>query len=342
VEAARQKMQQELWQKRRDEVAKNTPAGQPPPFVPPPEVATAAVPLQPSEVQARNQYQALIAAFPDAPLGADARFELAELLAERGEHDAAIKLLREALDKKPSAERAEQVRLRLGDALLAKGDARAALAQLNPVADNPKSALSAQATYRAAEAWLRLKEPAEAVKRLSAFRDKPELQNVAGVTDRALLRLGHALALLKQWEPSRQACEQVVKQFGGGPWADEARYGAAWACQNLGQHDNAVTWYTQVTEATATELAARAQLNIGLCRLAQQRYAEASAALLIVPLTYDYPRLNALALLEAARALAADKQPEQAARLLERVLRDHPGTPEAEAAAQRLAGLKKS
>ena len=76
------------------------------------------------------------------------------------------------------------------------------------------------------------------------------------------------------------------------------------------QYDEAVNVYTQVTGAVATELAARAQLNIGLCRLAQKRYADAATALLVVPFTYDYPELSALALLEAARAL----QREQAGR----------------------------
>ncbi len=87
---------------------------------------------------------------------------------------------------------------------------------------------------------------------------------------------------------------------------------------------------------------AGAQLNIGLCRLAQKRYPEASTALLVVPFTYDYPHLNALSLVEAARAFAENKQPEQAVKLLERVLRDHPDSEPAEAARKRLAELKKS
>ena len=96
------------------------------------------------------------------------------------------------------------------------------------------------------------------------------------------------------------------------------------------------------TAAVATRLGARAQLNIGLCRLAQKRYAEAGTALLVVPFTYDYPDLSALALVEAARAFAENKQPRQAANLLKRVLRDHAGTPQAEVARKRLKELKES
>ena len=87
----------------------------------------------------------------------------------------------------------------------------------------------------------------------------------------------------------------------------EARYGIGWAQQNQGQYDEAVNAYNQVTDAVATELAAQAQLNIGLCRLAQKRYADAATALLVVPFTYDYPELSALALLEAARALQREQ-----------------------------------
>jgi hypothetical protein len=47
-------------------------------------------------------------------------------------------------------------------------------------------------------------------------------------------------------------------------------------------------------------------------------------------------------LLEAARALAEDRRVDQAIRVLERVQRDYPDTPFAEAAAERLKTLKKS
>jgi tetratricopeptide (TPR) repeat protein len=202
--------------------------------------------------------------------------------------------------------------------------------------------MAPQALYRAGEAYLLLKDPAEAVKSLATFRDQGPLQNLPGLTDRALLRLGYALGQLNQWDPSRQAYEQVVKRFANGPWADDARYGIAWAYQNMGQYDNAVNGYNQLAGTAATELAARAQLNIGLCRLQQKRYAEASSALLVVPFTYDYPQLSALSLVEAARALAENKQRDQAIKLLERVVREHPNTEYAEVSRKRLQELKTS
>ena len=340
VETARAKIVQDLWLKRREEVLKRTPMGQQPPVVPMPIVELKDVPMQPSETAARAQYQALIDAFPDLTINADALFELAELQSERAEHDAAIKILRAALDKEPNPELTDKVRVRLGNCLLAKGDAKGALGQFNVVTANKKSAQFAQATYRAGEALIQSGEHAEAVNRLQIFRDQGPYQNLRGISDRALLRLGHALGVLKQWDASRQAHESVGR-FDGSPWQAEARYGVGWALQNQGRFDEAIAAYTKVTTMTATELGAQAQLNIGLCRMAQKKYPEAAMALMVVPFTYDYPHLSALALLEAARAHSESKQKEQAIKLLERVIRDHPDSEHADAAKKRIEELKK-
>ena len=112
-----------------------------------------------------------------------------------------------------------------------------------------------------------------------------------------------------------------------------------WAQQNAGQYDPAVNSYALVGNALATELAAKAKLQIGLCRLAQKRYPEATAALYEVPLTFDYPELSAAALTEAARCHIEQKQNEQAARLLRRVLKDYGNSKWAAVAKQRLDAL---
>jgi len=102
-----------------------------------------------------------------------------------------------------------------------------------------------------------------------------------------------------------------------------------------------VAAYAQVTRRTAAEVAARAQLQIGLCRLEQGRFDEALTALLAVPLTYDYPDLNAPAWCEAARAYLAKKNPGEAANLLQKVVKDYPKSPWAEVARKRLGEIKK-
>src|SRR5581483_10396392 len=276
-------------------------------------------------------YQAMIATAPDLPLALEARFELAELLAQRDHFDPALQLLNEALDKEPGPEATDRIRLRLGTLHAAKGNSKGALAQYDVVAQNPKSALYPQAVYRAGEALLAAKDYEQAAKRLALFYSQPPLQNVAGLSDRALLRLGHAHAFLKNWEESRKAHARVLGTFPSSPWVDEARYGLGLALFQLRQYDPAVVAFTQVTTRTASELGAKAQLQIGLCRLEQKKYQEAATALLVVPFTYDYPDLSAAALLEAARAFQELKQPAQATKLLERVMQDYANTPWAEA-----------
>ena len=234
----------------------------------------------------------------------------------------------------------DKIRIRLGTCLAAKKDLDGALGYFEAVAGNPKSPLVAQGLYRAGEVLLAKGETVKAIERLAPFRDKGEYQNVPGVTDRALLRLGYALGIDKKWDASRQAYETLVARFGGSPWVNEARYGAGWAQQSAGQFDPAVNWYMQVIAATTTELAAKAHLQIGLCRLEQKRYGDAVAALLIVPYTFDYPELSATALCEAARALAEDKKPEQAERLLRKVVKDFPTSEWAKVAQERLEKLK--
>jgi TolA-binding protein len=324
IEAARAKLAREQ--------AKNKPPSN--------EVPPSKVPVQPAEVKARAAYKALIAEYPDLPLATEARFELAELLAERTDLEEAIKLLTEGLDKEPAAELGDKIRLRLGAALAAKGEFKAARAQFDAVGQNPKSPLAAQGQYRAAECLMQTKDWTEAVKRLLPFRDNGQLQNIQGVSDRALLRLGHAYGHLGDWNLSRQALEILTQRFGNSPWVHEARYSIGWAWQQQKNYDQAVNVYNQVTAGTLTEVAARSQLQIGLCRLEQKRYAEAGNALLVVPFTYDYPELSAVALLEASRALQEQKMVRQARRLLQRVIRDHPQTRWAEAARERLGALK--
>jgi len=342
VEAARKKLQAERQRIMQEEATRKAPQGTKAATVPPPEVGRFEVPIQPAEQKARALYQHHVNSFNDSLLSIDSRYELAELFAERDENDAAIKLLKDANDveprgdKLPTPELIDRIRIRLGVALAAKKEYDPALGYFEAVAGNAKSPLVAQGMYRAGEVLIAKGEPAKAIEKLLPFKDKGEFQNIPNVTDRALVRLGHAYAMLKQWEPSRVAYDAVNARFGGSPFIHEARYGLGWALQNVGQFDPAVNWYAQVANATGSELGAKAHLQIGLCRLEQKKYADAVAALLIVPYTYDYPELSATALCEAARALTEDKKPEQAEKLLRKVVKDHPASPWAKVAQERL------
>ena len=164
-----------------------------------PEVPLDKVPLQPSEKRARGLYKTLIDQVGDIAIGTEARFELAELLSQRNEHDAAVQLLTDVLDKEPSPDMTEKVRLRLGGIFAAKGNIKGALQQFDAVASNPKSQLlRLGSTIGAGEALIKNQQYGDAIKRLTIFRDNGSWNNVSGLTDRGLVRLGYACSGCKQ------------------------------------------------------------------------------------------------------------------------------------------------
>ncbi len=270
----------------------------------------------------------------------EGRLELAELLAQRDQHEPAIKLLREAIDKEPAQEMIDRLQLRLANSYLAIDEVPEALRRFEVLGKDEKNPLAAEARARAGECYFRQQDWPHAVERLLPFRDQQPFQNLFGVSDRALLRLGQAQAQLKQWDASRQSLEALVNRFAQSRWVDEARFGMGWAFQNQNQPDQAVSQYGQVVSRSGAEVAARAQLQIGLCRQDQKRFAESAPALMAVVSTYDFPELSAMALFEAARAYTELKQPAEATKLLERVAKDHATTRWAELARTQLAETK--
>jgi TolA-binding protein len=291
-------------------------------------------------------YTKLLAEFPDLSLAVEARLELAELLAEQKKPDDAIKLLKDAIDKEPTdratpPETLERIRLRLGGALFDKKDYAAAQGQFESVAANEKSPHRGHGLYRSAECLLAQNKADEAVKKLLLFRDNGAFQNIAGVSDRALLRLGHAYLELKQWDPARQAFDTLVGRFGNNnKWAIDARYGSGVAFQNQGRFADAINAYALITQATQDERAGRARLQIGECHAKQNKWKEAGAEFQTVYLGYDIPELKWTAMLEHARVLVEEKKPDDAVKLLERVVKNAPKDSEwTKAAQERLAKL---
>lgn len=340
IAAARQKAADEAAKKLAEELAKRPPNLPALPVRVVPEIAITAIPLQPSEQLARDHYKLIVAANATAPLALLARHELAESHARRNEHDPAIALLQETIDQEPPQEIEERVRLRLGATLLAKNNLPGALEQFAVVVANPQSPLAPEARYRAGECQMLQKNWAKAIELWVPFRDQQPLQGIAGLSDRALLRLSHAFAQAGQWEPSRQAAEIMLQRFPQSSWRFDARYAMGFALQSQKQFDPAANVYAQLISETAAEVAAKGQYQLALCRLEQNRLPEAANALLVVPFTYDYPEWSALALLEASRVFKQMQQTEQATRLLRRVLKDYPDTDWSKTAQQRLLEMQ--
>lgn len=340
TQQAHQALKQQTLKTLQERLAAQTPEGEAPPVLPSPYVPLSAVPVQPSEIAAQRRYHMLIAAAPASALAAQARLELAELLARRDKADAAVALLADALESNPPAAIADPLNLRLAAALLARNDTRAALRHIDAVSPDAAGVLAAERLYLMGELYVRQQSWAEAIKHLARFRDDGALQNIPGVTDRALLRLGSACAGTGDWEQSRRALELIVQRFGSGPWVCEAYYGIGQAWQQQKRFNEAAGAYAQVTRRTVADVAAKAQIQIGLCLMAQDRHAEAVDALLTVPCTYAYPARRAQALCEAARAHVAMKEPAAAAKLLRQVIAENADAEWVRLAGQRLDEIK--
>jgi TolA-binding protein len=274
--------------------------------------------------------------FPDLPLAHAARLELAEAHADRADFTTAIKLLNETLDKEPAADLADKVRLRLAMCHLALTNRKAALAQFEAVARNPQSGFVGPAQYRAAECLLDMGDTNAAVQHLVVFRDQEAFQNIGEISDRALLRLGHAYFRLKQWDEGRRALEQLLAKFGDSPWAPEARYALGWESRRQQKHAEALEACTAAAASMNADTAARALLLAGIVQVEQKHYDEALTVLATVPEKNGAADLSALALLEAAHAAQQLKQPEQAEKLLHQLLKEHPDSKWAATARERL------
>ena len=307
------------------------------------EAPISAIPPTPAEQKAREALKAVVEASPDSPAGIEAALALADVHAQRSESDPAIAVLKAALEHDMPQATAERVKVALGYALLAKADAPSAAAAMplfEQVTQNVNGPLYAQARLGYAESFLVQKDYSTAVQRLARFRDKPELANLPGITDRAMARLGEAHAALNQWDQSRAAYQIIIDRFSGSPFRSEAYFGIAGALQKTNQHDAAVATFSRVVSRTPGEWAARAQLAIGQCKLQQKKWDEALAALLTVYYTYDHPDLSASALYEASHAMVQLNKPQEAKGLLDRVMKEHPTGQWAELAKKRLSEIK--
>jgi TolA-binding protein len=234
---------------------------------------------------------------------------------------------------------ADRLHIRLAACLIAQGDGDSAYGEVEPLAKNDKHPHWPEAKFLIGEALIAQKKFAPAVEHLKMFRDHGPLQNVPGVSDRAMMRLGYAYEQLNQFDLARQAYEAHWNRYAQSPWRVEARYSIAWCLQKQNQHDAAVNTYNEVVKLTTSEVAARAQYNIGVCRFAQQRWQEAADAFQLCAYTYDQPELASQSLVDAAAALETLKKVPDAAKLLAQVGKDYPKSKAAVVAAERLLKL---
>lgn len=289
---------------------------------------------------AEQQYRRLIEVSPSSQLGARASLELGEMLLARNDFNTAADTLTAAIAASPPADVGERIRLLLAFALLGKKDASGAMVHARAAAQNPVSpftAVSAKAvlgeTECLAEKW------ADAIKTLLPFRDHGPWQNIPGVTDRALLRLGQAQLRTGQADQGRATLAILVQRFQSSPWVDEAIFETGMSLQSQGKQDQAIAAYRTLTARSASEWAARAQLQTGFALVeTQDKKEEAAQAFLAAYYSYDEPEICARACWEAAGIQTDLKREDEATGLLRRLSSEFPSTAWADKARRKLEG----
>ena len=156
----------------------------------------------------------------------------------------------------------------------------------------------------------------------------------------AMLHAGQAQAKLKQWTASLETLEQAAKQFPDSDYLAEILYEEAWARQNLGQPDEALPLYEEVTAKTDREVAARARFMIGEIYFEKKNHAEAIKNFFKAAYGYGYPQWQANAQYEAGRCFEVLGKKEQARKSYQEIVEKYPDSDKVELAKKRLEELK--
>ncbi len=337
---AKNKLELEAIAKISNRIAAEKPNLQPPPVQKAPELKLALLPLTPGESRMLQIAGKLLDDLGDTQAASEVRIKLIEFHMDRQLWDKALPLLGEQMTRDPAPHAADRWKLKMADCLVRKGEVAKALQLIDPILQNRENPNRPAAICVAGECYLAQKNWGSTVERMTRFRDVSQYTAIPGVSDRGLIQLAQGLIQSNNWDAARQTCEVLMQRFPQSPRALEARFTAGFALQKMGQFDPAIRNFEELSKRDRTEFAAKAQFQIGVCRMEQKKFAEALQAFLTVVYCHEYPELTATARIEASRALEAMKQAPQAKEMVQRVLAENPNGPWNAAAQKRLAEIK--
>ncbi|HEX4793273.1 MAG TPA: tetratricopeptide repeat protein [Humisphaera sp.] len=288
---------------------------------------------------AKETYRKFLAQFAGSKLVPAVRTELAELLYDDKNYAEATDLLEKVVaDNSAEPKVLGPATYRLAFCYTKQSKWENAAARFNDFADHftddPK--LVASALLQSALASAEQNHFDQAEKSLSRMLEKYRDSDQAPI---ALLKLGEAQAEQQEFEPSLKSYREFLDRFSKNEFAYRARFGEAWALENLHKYEDARDSYKKVIAATNGETAARAQFQIGETYLAEQKFEPAIPALLAVEDVYAYPKWGARALLEAGRAFEQLRQPDRAKQQYTQLLAKYKTAPEASMAQERMKAL---
>lgn len=289
--------------------------------------------------EAVRAYEQLLATGGEHALTRPAALELAEIHAAAGRTDQAVALLERLVQTEGDDSNASDVRER---ALHRLANCQFDLGQFEKCAattdrflgDYPKSKQITAVQLLAGESQFKLGRHARAADHFHMIVEQyPDDSSTAT----CLLRLGECLAADSKWAESQRAFETHRERFADSDLWFQSQFGIAWALENQGELDAAMTAYRAVVESHNGPTAARAQFQIGECLFAQKKHEDAVRELLKVDILYAYPEWSAAAIYETGRCFEAMGQQDNARAQFAQVLEKHADTQWAKLAGQRLA-----
>lgn len=259
-----------------------------------------------------------------------------ELDAQRQVEAAAI------LEKVLNDDRGKQVRDRAlylaGQMEFAAGrwqQARQKFEQL--VSECPESDLIQKAAFAAAEAAFHEKAPGSSALFERLLAENEDLADSFRATAR--MRLAQLYAEASRWDDAMSIADTFAADHPGFAQQYELDYVRGRCLAARAMFNEARQAYEKVIRSASgekTETAAKAQLMIAETYFHQKRYVDAYRAYMKVEILYDYPELQAAALLQAGKCEELQNHPDRAAELYELVVKNYRNTRVAKEAASRL------
>ncbi|MEX2606161.1 MAG: tetratricopeptide repeat protein [Kiritimatiellia bacterium] len=266
--------------------------------------------------EAITLYQTLLEETPGHELTASAKGELADLLRDAGRVEESLEVLEGLADKDPRAAilKARGLMETGKHAQAASAFAAAAELQTSPNAVR-------DAWFQSGEASMREREYAAALKSFERARDTDDAEPAPALW----LRLSEANGFNGRWKESLKVAEEFLERFPEDPLYPRAMYQAGWALENQGESGKAIERYRAlVNRGDKSAVTARAQFQIGECLLRLERTDAAIAAFTQGVLVYDFPEVNAPALLQLAESLRRSGNEKEALARYQELIETYP------------------
>lgn len=274
------------------------------------------------EPEAIKLYEQLLAKYPASPLVAKVQSELAELQLDSGEQDKVITRLTETLSKVTDDKLREDIRYQLASAWFKKGDHETAAGQFERLlADYPDSKLRSSMLFQAGESRLKLHETVAARNHFAAAAAIKGIP--ANLAESVTMRLAETQALTGQHPEAAETYRLFLARFPQSRWTRNARFGLAFAMENAGDSQGAISEYKTLVSGKPVDLwTVRSHFQTGECLFNLQKFDQSIAEFVKIEITYKkYPAWQAKSILEIGRVLLAQERNDQAAERFKEVIK---------------------